>query len=277
MIKVHHLNCGSLCPFGRLWLNGDGHWSERAQLCCHCLLIETGHGLVLVDTGLGRKDLHQPYMRLGILSHLALAPEDRPELTAIAQIEALGFSARDVRHILLTHLDLDHAGGLSDFPEAEVHIHRSEWQAAMHPSLHDRGRYRAPQWAHRPRWTLHETGGDRWRGLQSIQAIPGTNDQILLIPLHGHTHGHCGIAVDCGSGWLLHAGDAYFHRDELQTPAQCPVGLDILQRLMQTDSQARLHNQARLRQLNALHQDLKIFCAHDTFELRQAQHGPQPD
>ncbi len=31
----------------------------------------------------------------------------------------------------------------------------------------------------------------------------------------GHTLGHAGVAIDTPQGWLLHAGDAYLHRDEL--------------------------------------------------------------
>ncbi|WP_223281445.1 MBL fold metallo-hydrolase [Streptomyces antnestii] len=38
--------------------------------------------------------------------------------TAVRQVAALGYDIEDVRHIVLTHLDLDHAGGLRDFPPA---------------------------------------------------------------------------------------------------------------------------------------------------------------
>jgi glyoxylase-like metal-dependent hydrolase (beta-lactamase superfamily II) len=54
--------------------------------------------------------------------------------TAYMQIKELGFNPQDVRHILVTHLDLDHAGGLSDFPEAKVHIFAPEFEAAMNPN-----------------------------------------------------------------------------------------------------------------------------------------------
>src|SRR5207245_5655496 len=38
---------------------------------------------------------------------------------------------------------------------------------------------------------------------------------ILMIPLPGHTLGHCGIAVRAKDKWLLHAGDAYFFHGQL--------------------------------------------------------------
>ncbi len=51
-------------------------------------------------------------------------------------MKRLGYSINDVRHIILTHLDLDHAGGLHDFPNAAVHVSGSlslglyVWQVA---------------------------------------------------------------------------------------------------------------------------------------------------
>lgn len=43
-----------MCPFGRRLLAGQGTLREQATLVCHCLLVETDEGLVLVDSGLSR-------------------------------------------------------------------------------------------------------------------------------------------------------------------------------------------------------------------------------
>ena len=92
------------------------------RLVCHCLLIETDRGLVLIDTGLGLKDTRQPYPRLSRFYVNLLNIQLDPEETAFRQIQRLGFRPEDVRHIVLTHLDFDHAGGLEDFPLATVHV-----------------------------------------------------------------------------------------------------------------------------------------------------------
>ena len=55
----------------------------------------------------------------------------RAEETAAHQIAALGYSLDEVRHIVLTHLDLDHAGGMADFPRAQVHVLAAEHNAAF--------------------------------------------------------------------------------------------------------------------------------------------------
>ena len=46
--------------------------------------------------------------------------------TAVRRLEQLGSSTDDVRQILMTHCDPDHAGGLADFPNAKVHMAEEE-------------------------------------------------------------------------------------------------------------------------------------------------------
>ena len=57
-MKVHHLNCGTLYPFG------------CGEMVCHVLLVETGNGLVLIDTGFGPKDCDDPTRRVGASQYL---------------------------------------------------------------------------------------------------------------------------------------------------------------------------------------------------------------
>ena len=271
-MKVHHLNCGSMCPWGRRWLSGEGAWFAPAHLCCHCLLIEGKQGLILVDTGLGTGDVSDP-PRLGKAFNLLVRPRLQMSDTALHQIRELGLDPRDVQHIVPTHLDLDHAGGLSDFPRAQVHVHTQELSAALRRSTwRERDRYVPAQWAHEPDWVTHQVGGERWLGFEAVQALPGTDEEVLLVPLPGHTRGHCGVAVRQGGGWLLHCGDAYFHHGEMQASPQCPPGLRMFQWLVQMDGPSRLANQARLHALKQTHgHEVTLFCAHDPTELAALQ------
>ncbi|MEY4766110.1 MAG: hypothetical protein RI907_2783 [Pseudomonadota bacterium] len=268
-MKIHHLNCCSMCPIGQRMINGEGHWLAPAHLCAHVLLIEGHDGLMLVDTGLGTGDVTQP-SRLGAMFRMLVRPVLRLEDTAFHQIRELGLDPRDVRHIVPTHLDLDHAGGLGDFPLAHVHVYARELNAAMHPSLLERARYKPAQWAHNPLWDVRELSGDRWMGFEAVRAVPGTQDEVLLVPLVGHTRGHCGVAVKTDRGWLLHAGDAYFHHLDLVDPGLAPWGLRVFQHIAQVNASMRLANQQRLRELQDEHgHEVRIFCAHDPLELSQ--------
>ena len=230
--KIHHLNCGTMCPHGRRLMAGEGSLFENAELCCHCLLIETDQGLVLVDTGMGIQDVREP-ARLGRIFSALVRPVLREEETALRRVEALRFKS---------------------------------------PGLRERMRYCQAQWSHGADWVRHEVEGERWMGFDAIQAIPGLNVDVLLVPLAGHTRGHCGVAVRDGDTWLLHCGDAYFYRGEIETPPSCPIGLKAFQSMVQINGSQRLHNQRRLRALNNEQgQGVKLFSAHDPVELRQLQ------
>lgn len=259
-MTVTHLDCASFRPVGTF-----GGRTLPARLVAHCLLVERATGLLLVDTGLGTGDLADPG-RLGQPFRAILRPSLDPAETAIAQVRSLGHDPRDVTDIVLTHLDLDHAGGLGDFPHARVHVYDAELDAALNPTLKERGRYRAAQWAHGPQWVQHHAAGDSWLGLESVSVL---GDDVLLVPLAGHSRGHCGVAVARpGGGWLLHAGDAYFSAGEKETPSSCPPGLRLFQSFTQADSALRHANQQRVRELYAAHRaDLTVFSAHDPAEF----------
>jgi Zn-dependent hydrolases, including glyoxylases len=153
-MRIHHLNCISTCPLGGKLMDGSARSVfERGHLTCHCLLIETDSGLVLCDSGLGLRDVATPRARLSRFFLALVSPDFREEMTARRQIERLGFRADDVRHIVLTHLDFDHAGGLDDFPQATVHMLGVEKTAAeAQRTWLDRQRFRPQQWSSRPRW-----------------------------------------------------------------------------------------------------------------------------
>ena len=255
---IHHLNCGSFAPPG---LPGV----LPSRLVSHVLLVERSEGLLLVDTGFGLDDCRQRGARLGRVMTTLLGAALEESETALSQLAAAGFTAGDVRDIVLTHLDLDHAGGLADFPEADVHVHRAELEAATRPRPHERARYVPAQVAHGPRWVTHDLGGDDWFGFAGVRAL---GDDVVLIPLAGHTRGHVGVAVRRPEGgWLLHAGDAYFHAGEKVTPRRCPPGLRAFQHLVASQDGRRLANLRRVQELHARHGDeVTVFSAHDQSE-----------
>jgi glyoxylase-like metal-dependent hydrolase (beta-lactamase superfamily II) len=271
-MRVHHLNCATFCP-RPAWFIAPGGGLEPGKMVCHCLLIESNDGLILVDTGLGAEDIAEPARRLGRFFPITMGARLDSEETARRQVERLGFHADDVRHIVVTHLDLDHAGGLSDFPKAKVHIHASELAAASaRATVFERARYRVEQFAHGPLWVEHRVNeGEQWFGFERVRALPSVAPEVLIIPLGGHTRGHAAVAVQTPAGWLLHAGDAYFYRGEIETRSTCPPGLSMFQRLIAMNDVERRANQGRLRALaREKGREVRIFCAHDPIELERA-------
>ncbi len=241
-------------------------------MVAHVLVVERPDGLLLVDTGFGTADVAAP-QRIGRAVRALMRPKMLPEETAIAQLTALGYTADDVTDIVLTHLDVDHAGGVGDFPHARVHLDAAELEAGRHPRGAEHGRYVREQWAEAD-FVPHAAppaGGDAWFGFESVTEI---GDGVLLVPLPGHSRGHSMVAVRDGDGWLAHAGDAYFHPGDLTSPPSAPRTVRVVQRLLAQDDAVRLANRDRLAELVAAdHPDLRVFCAHDRAEF-EAFGGP---
>lgn len=236
-MAIHFLNCFTCSA------RAPSDWHTGAL----CLLIETDQGLVLVDTGPGQEDyLHKTgIMRaFQVVTKVPLNPNE----AAVRQVEALGYSPEAVRHIVLTHMHFDHCGGLPDFPEAKVHLHRREYESFVGwPRGWTDLAYVRRHIAHRPEFVLYDHRGESWADLPAIRLpfVP----EMWLVPLFGHTRGHCGVAVQVDSGWLFHVGDA------------APIGLGEY-------APAWLVNLVlgpqtpRLREFRAAHPDVRITTGH---------------
>ena len=264
--KIHHLHCGTMCPncaplFGQKGL--------KANLICHCLLVETDKGLVLVDTGFGTQDYLHTKQRLGNVIDWVGTIQNDLSLTAIAQIQQLGFKPSDVKHILVSHLDFDHAGGISDFPQATVHILASEYNATQNLNFKNKIRYKPSQFKNHRYWNFLESShGETWFNFERVQGFNIFNDEILMIPLLGHTEGHCGIAIKQNNNWLLFCGDAYYSHRQLDPKNKLPA-LDMTERLFATDNIQRITTLRKIQSLAQSQPEIEIICAHDPLELKR--------
>lgn len=272
-MRIHHLNCGSIRIFGGIGMTGTGPMLGRAPAVIHCLLVESGDGLVLVDTGPGTRDYERPAALNRIFIQLAGLPRD-PAETAIAQVERLGFARRDVRHIVLTHFHFDHVGGLPDFPDATVHVYETEYEGIVRPrDLVERLVFRREHWAHGPGWRVHPRASDTWFGLAATSPVDLGGTEFVFVPLPGHTRGHCGVAIRTAKGWLLHCGDAYiYHGDVDPVQPRRPRGYYLWRPFWMLSYPFRAigRHSKRLRALRRDHGDeVQLTCSHDPVELEK--------
>lgn len=265
--RVYHLNCGTFRP-----------WPSMT-LVTHVLVCEMEHGLVLVDVGIGSADIADPTERLGRSAELSGA-QLRTEETAVAQIERLGFSRTDVTDVVATHLDYDHIGGLADFPGATLHTTATELAEARHPRRTTGGsaRYRR---AHVEAISKVRTYSEPDIEILRLPAHQ-INDMsgMFLLPMPGHTLGHAAVALQApGRGWLLHAGDAFMHRDRITTSSDTSNTLSgrvigVVEMFMATDRRQVKANHRALAELQG--SGVRLFCSHDA-RLFHALHAEEVD
>lgn len=184
----------------------NARWPSKLKTGLVCTLVETNQGLTLIDTGPGLEDYTHPHGMLRLFQAITEVRMD-PEESAVRQVHRMGFHPENVRHIILTHMHFDHCGGLPDFPGAKVHVHQREYETftgRMHRWT-DMA-YIPRHIAHEPDLALYKGTGEKWYEFDAIR-LP-FEPEMWLVPLHGHSRGHCGVAVRLANGWFFNAADA---------------------------------------------------------------------
>ena len=99
------------------------------------------------------------------------------------------------------------------FPRKHPRIFPGKRSSTLTSNRIDRGRYFRHTIGRQTIWTeYYGADGEPWFGFETVRALPGSADKTILVPVFGHSVGHTGIAFCTKVGWIMHAGDAYFHR-----------------------------------------------------------------
>ncbi|WP_299577436.1 MBL fold metallo-hydrolase [uncultured Williamsia sp.] len=252
ILHIHHLDGATFRP------------APFVRLPTHVVVMECDQGIVLVDTGLGVADMRHTTRRLGPFVY-PLAPVLDESRTVLRQLEALGFRAEDVTDIVATHLDYDHIGGASDFPTARVHVSAPELEAAFtRVGPRARIRYR--------RVHLDALGETTAYGETDTQVLGlaghciDTREQVYLVPMPGHTHGHAAVVIqDPARGWLIAAGDAAMHRNSITPGPAAPWPARAAERALAMNTGRVAENHHLLSELAA--KGHRVFCSHDSVQL----------
>ncbi len=252
---LHHLDGGTMRPpAGR-------HMNDGGRLICHVIAFQAAGGVALIDTGIGAAARRHPRSRLGPIAPVLNADRDL-DTTIARQLERLGLGP--VTDICMTHLDIDHASALDEFPGARVHVHRTELDAALKPALRERTRYIAANWAHGPEWTPFEATDDDFHGFAATTLLDGA---VKAFRLPGHSRGHTGYAIRDGDGWFVHAGDAFYDGASIRRGAEPTRYLKVFAKVAAAEPGRVGETQARLTEL-AQHDDVAaVVCTHDPATL----------
>jgi N-acyl homoserine lactone hydrolase len=162
--------------------------------------------VILVDTGAnaGLKALPRwhPYFRFAVRFDIEREQEAGP------QLRALGIGPCDVKTVVLTHLHIDHDGGLHDFASSQILVSPGELKAASGLAGQIRG-YLPQRWPKgfdpKPIALAAEPYGP-FGGSRRITA----DGAVVAVPTPGHTGDHLSIIVEDGDGIVVIAGDASY-------------------------------------------------------------------
>jgi glyoxylase-like metal-dependent hydrolase (beta-lactamase superfamily II) len=178
-------------------------------------------GPVLIDTGLHPSCAVDPKQNLGRVGALAFPGlEMDPKQAVGEQLRARGIETGDVKLVVMTHLHIDHASAMSEFPNATFVFSSREWEAATEPRNWQHG-YRTRQFDHGFDYRTLDVEGAA--GTDSYATFGRSFDllgdgSIRAAYTPGHTHGHMSVVLRLAGGReALVAGDAIYTRHALET------------------------------------------------------------
>jgi N-acyl homoserine lactone hydrolase len=161
-------------------------------------VVDTGQGRHLLDSG---KSLH-PYIRWETGFRIERDEEIGP------QLRNLGVGPRDVKRVVLTHLHVDHDGGLAHFPHSEILVAPGELRTASGWAGRVRG-YLPNRW---PSWfdpTPLHLGSEAFGLFATSKRLTEAGD-VVAVATPGHTANHLSVLVqDEGTTFML-AGDTSY-------------------------------------------------------------------
>lgn len=170
---------------------------NHVRLADSPMLVQTPQGNVLIETGLGNKltDKQQSIFRV------------RRQWDLLAGLARLGLSRESISHVILTHGDFDHAGGVTmlgetgglelTFPAAMHYLQRREWEDMLAPNKRSASAY----------WPENFAGLAEGKNLHLIDGEGEVVEGIRLERTGGHTRGHQAVWLESGGGIALHLGD----------------------------------------------------------------------
>jgi N-acyl homoserine lactone hydrolase len=265
-VRLHPLLCGTFKGSPR-WFEGPQGWKgapralgigvpvrDMLEVPIVAFLVEhPSAGALLVDTGLhptvAHGGLSRSFGRIAALGFKDL--KMRPEQALSAQLQEHGIAPSEIALIVMTHLHVDHAGALEQFPGATVAMSKREWEQfggaldGYNPAQLD-----APV-AYR---TLDfDTDGVPAAGFEQTLDL-FEDGSVRAVHTPGHSPGHLSLILRLAGGEALLTGDAIFTMSALHGEAE----------------PWRIHDRARyrsslaqLRRYAAEHPDALIVPGHD--------------
>ncbi|TDD24762.1 N-acyl homoserine lactonase family protein [Nonomuraea diastatica] len=168
------------------------------------LIDHPRHGLLLVDTGVNREQAHDHDGYYDMTSRL-LSERDEYQMTSQQDLRVrlarLGYDAKEVSTVFLTHVHDDHAGGLRYLPQATVVMDRRDWDhGVLYPYSFDLVRENLS-------FPAFDSG--------AFGAFPAGQDHfgdgsIVLLPTPGHSPGHMCVLLRMDEGGVLFMGDTLY-------------------------------------------------------------------
>lgn len=240
------------------WIFTSRQW---VTIPINVYVIEHSDGLVLFDTGMDRAVVTNPEYWPDAVTRLFMRNIFRwnitPQDTLSLQLESAGYTTTDVTKAVISHLHVDHAGGIREIPEAELFVAKEAWEHMCGPHPEREAVLRRDLDIPNAKWrqiAFQPTGDPLLAPFGESFDLMGDGTMVVL-PTPGHMPGSVSMLVRReGSPPLLLVGDLTYAEDLLNRDQVPATG----------DKELLRESFAKVRSLKEQLPDLIVLPAHDT-------------
>jgi glyoxylase-like metal-dependent hydrolase (beta-lactamase superfamily II) len=208
-MRVHVIQTGRLVG-NETFLRGQG-WGSMFRAArpyefpALCYILEHPDGHIAVDTGLTSKVRTPRIARRFVPTAIATKSDE-----VGPQMRAKGLDPDDVRLVIVSHLDWDHVGGVGHFPNAEVLVHRPEFEFAK--TLPGKVRYQPKLWPRTFDPALYDLDPDPYGPFETSKTLTDRGD-VRIVPIPGHSIAQVGVIVRSRGPALFFGADHMLRQD----------------------------------------------------------------
>lgn len=202
-----------LCRLSASRVRRGGSADDEVAIPMPIFAIDTDDGWVLFDTGCDPRVATDPESVWGRLA-AAFRVEMEPEDMQVARLASIGVAPDDVAHVVVSHLHMDHAGGIRLFPASRVWVQKAELRWAMLPD-----RLAAPGY-------VRSDFDDPAIGYEPVEGDAQVVDGVHVVLTDGHTPGHQSLVVDLPSGRFVLTGDCAYELSQVARGVPPTVTVD---------------------------------------------------
>ncbi len=215
-MRIHAIQTGRV-RIKQAQIEGRGHgtwrqlqpilsqeWAEWSPT--YAWAIEHPEGVIVVDTGAAAhlKSLPRwhPYFQLSVRFDI------EPEQEVGPQLRSRGIGARDVKTVVLTHMHIDHDGGLAHFPHSRIVVSGDELArtSGIRGAILGYLPNRWPKWFDPQPLAWQPTPCGPFMRSAPLTAA----GDVVAVPTPGHTPSHLSVIVRDGDEQIMFAGDASY-------------------------------------------------------------------
>ncbi len=212
-----------------------GGRDQNIDLIIPSFLIEHNKGLVLFDSGCAPECATDPGY-WGPVNKFSTIHFSKDQVVD-QQIKQHGYKATDVKYVVVSHLHMDHSGGLKLFPEAQFLIMKGELPHAYWPDRDAAKRFaeqaqlpvRLVEKMFRSLFILDDLVPTRdfdWKEFGDDTDIFG-DGSLIMLKTSGHTPGECSLKVRLKHESVILTGDTIRVRSQLETLAAGNADYDM--------------------------------------------------